>query len=110
MSVGDYLRHTYYPDRDFVEGALLERNVGEIDHGDAQGRVAYLIAANCPRFWAAISVRVQIRPDRFRVPDVVIMRGGKPAGRIITTHEVKDGILHNPAGDLAVPLSAIFGD
>ena len=161
VSVGDYLRHTYYPDRDFVEGALLERNVGEIDHGDAQGRVAYLVAANCPRFWAAISVRVQIRPDRFRVPDVVIMRGGKPAGRIITTppavavevlspddraidieariadflefgvecvwvinpetrrsfihttegsHEVKDGILRNPAGDLAVPLSAIFGD
>ena len=41
VSVGDYLRHTYYPDRDFVEGALLERNVGEIDHGDAArpGRV-----------------------------------------------------------------------
>ena len=26
------------------------------------------------------------------------------------SHEVKDGILRNPAGDLAVPLSAIFGD
>ena len=161
VSVADYLSQTYDPDRDFVEGTLLERNVGEIAHGDAQGSVYFFVRVNCPRFWAGPEIRVQIRPDRFRVPDVVIMRGGKPAGRIITmppavaveglspddraldieariadflefgvecvwvinpetrrsfihttegSHEVKDGILRNPAGDLAVPLSAIFGD
>lgn len=137
----------------------MERNVGEIGHGDAQGSVYFFVRANCPQFWAGPEIRVQVRTERFRVPDVVIVRGGKPAGRIITSapevvvevlspddraddiearitdflefgtacvwvinpetrrafihtsegsREVKDGILRNPSGDLAVPLAAIF--
>lgn len=39
---------------------------------------------NAPGFWAGVEIRVQVRPNRFRVPDVVIVRGGRPAGRIIT--------------------------
>ena len=159
VSVADYLSHVYQPDRDFLEGRLVERNVGEIDHGDAQGSVCSFVRANCPKFWSGPSIRVQVGAERFRVPDVVIMRGGKPAGRIITAppevavevlspddreaetnariadflafgaqcvwvidpktrrcvmhtasgaEEVKDGFLRNPAGDLAVPVSAIF--
>ena len=161
VSVADYLSHIYHPDRDFAEGTLLERNVGEIGHGDAQGRLYLHVMNNySPRFWAGPEVRVQVRAQRFRVPDVVIMRGGRPEGKIIATppavvvevlspddraidieakiadfldfgaecvwvlnpetrrafihtnegsHEVKDGVLRNPAGDLTVPLAAIFG-
>lgn len=32
-----------------------------------------------------LEVRVQVAATRFRVPDVTIIRGGKPRGRIITT-------------------------
>ena len=159
VSVADYLSQIYHPDRDFLEGTLMERNVGEIDHGDAQGRIYLYVMTECPQFWAGPEIRVQVRPERFRVPDVVIVRGGKPKGRIITappevavevlspddravdiqskiddflefgaacvwvinpetkraflhtsagSQEAKDGFLRNPAGDLAVPLAAIF--
>jgi len=29
-----------------------------------------------------VEVRVQVKPERFRIPDVSIVRGGKPASRI----------------------------
>jgi Uma2 family endonuclease len=157
----DYLGHTSDPDCDYVDGRLVERNVGEISHGDAQGRTSAFILINGRGFWTGVEIRVQVRPDRFRVPDVVVVRGGRPTGRIITSppeiavevlspedravdvqekiddylqfdvpaawlidpvsqrawiptkegaREALDRILRNPAGDLVVPLSAVFPD
>src|SRR5258706_3001485 len=85
VPLGDYLGRTTDPDCEYVEGSLLERNVGEISHGDAQGRTYAFILLNRSGFWAGVEIRVQIRPDRFRVPDVVVVRGGRPQGRIITS-------------------------
>jgi Uma2 family endonuclease len=110
-------------------------------------------------FWAGVEIRVQVRPDRYRIPDVVVVRGGRPVGRVITSppevavevlspedravdvqdkiddylqfgipvvwlidperqrawihtkegaREAWDRILRNPAGDLEVPLRAVF--
>jgi Uma2 family endonuclease len=159
VPLADYLSQTTNPDCDYLEGRLVERNAGEIGHSDAQTAVAYFIRAERRQFWAGVEIRVQVSPDRFRVPDVAIMRGGRPAGRIITTppevavevlspddragdlleriHDflrfgvaavwvldpdrraawihtahgaqpVTNGLLQNSAGDLSVPLSAIF--
>ena len=86
VSVAGYLGRIYDPDREFLEGTLVGRNSGEIDHGDARGRMLLHIRTHFSlQCWAAISVRVQVRVARYRVPDVVIMRGGKPSGRIINT-------------------------
>ncbi len=155
----DYLSRTTDPDCEYLEGRLVERNVGEIRHGGAQGRTYAFMLLNCPGFWAGVEIRVQIRSDRFRVPDVVVVRGGRPPGRIITSppevavevlspedraadvqdkiddylqfgvqtvwlidperqrawihtkegaHEAFDRILRNAAGDVQVPLSAVF--
>ena len=159
VPLADYLGHTPDPDCEYLEGRLVERNVGEISHGDAQGQTCAFVLFKAPGFWAGVEIRTQIRPDRFRIPDVVIVRGGRPRGRIITdppevavevlspddraadiqekideylrfgvsavwiidperqrawihtpegAHEVMDGVLRNPAGDLEVPLSAVF--
>jgi len=85
VPLSDYLDHTTDPDCEYMEGRLVERNVGEISHGDAQGRTYAWVLKNGPGFWAGVEIRVQIRPDRFRVPDVVVVRGGRPQGRIITS-------------------------
>lgn len=85
VTLSDYLGRTTDPDCEYLEGRLVERNVGEIGHGDAQGRTYAFVLMNAPGFWAGVEIRVQVRPNRFRVPDVVIVRGGRPAGRIITT-------------------------
>ena len=76
VSVEEYLNTTYRPDRDYVEGVLLERNVGERDHSWMQ---ALLVGAFLTRrgAWSVMPLpeqRVQIKPDRFRIPDVCIVR------------------------------------
>ena len=159
VPLSEYLGHTTDPDCEYVDGRLVHRNVGEISHGDAQGRTYAFIFLNARGFWAGVEIRVQVRPQRYRVPDVVVVRGGRPFGRVITSppevavevlspddraldvqekiddylqfgilaiwlidperrrawihtkegaREASDGVLRNPAGDLAVPLSAIF--
>lgn len=159
VPLSEYLGHTYDPDREYIDGILQERNVGEIDHSDAQSALNAFVRTQTSGFWSGVEVRVQVRADRFRVPDVTIVRGGKPAGRVITAppevvvevlspddraddvqdkiddyfafgvpcvwvirpetrrawihtndgaREAKDGVLRNPSGDIAVPLSAIF--
>lgn len=35
-------------------------------------------------FWAGVEDRVQVKAERSRVPDVTIVRGAKPSGRIIS--------------------------
>jgi Uma2 family endonuclease len=159
VPLGDYLDHITDPDCEYVEGRLVARNVGEISHGDAQGRTYAWVLINGRGFWAGVEIRVQVRPDRYRVPDVIVVRGGRPSGRIITSppdvavevlspkdraadvqdkiddylqfgipavwlidperrrawihtkegaREALDRVLRNFAGDLEVPLSAVF--
>jgi Uma2 family endonuclease len=85
VSVEEYL-NTSYPDGDceYVDGEIVERNVGEIDHGSLQSRVLIYLANHYPELWSAVEVRVQVKSSRFRVPDVTLVAGSRPAGRIIT--------------------------
>ena len=85
IPVAEYLSTTYHPDCDYVDGQLQERNAGEMDHGDVQASCVVYVRTKCTGFWAVTEVRVQLRPDRFRIPDVSIVRGGKPKTRIFTT-------------------------
>jgi len=78
ISVEEYLNTTYRPDRDHVEGALLERNVGEHDHSWMQTLLGILFFAH-ERGWnvrAFVEQRVQVESGRFRVPDVCVVRKG----------------------------------
>ena len=84
-SVEEYLDSVYHPDCDYIEGYLLERNVGEVDHSDAQSSSLLFLRSNYPDNWVGVEVRVQVREDRYRVPDVTFVRGGKPRQRIITS-------------------------
>ena len=45
-------------------------------------RVAVPLLLLLPAPWG--QVRVQVKPNRFRIPDVTIVLGPKPSGRIIT--------------------------
>jgi Uma2 family endonuclease len=87
ISVAEYLSTSYRPDCDYVDGVLLERNVGEKDHSRVQGLlVGYLV--NRRKEWK-IHVfpeqRVQVKPTRFRVPDVCVVAGAEPDEQILTT-------------------------
>lgn len=86
VSVDEYLHTSYDPDCDYVDGEIVERNVGETDHSDCQGRTyAYILnRSKRLRIYPLVEQRVQVSPTRFRVPDVCIVTGPKPAEQILT--------------------------
>jgi Uma2 family endonuclease len=85
ISVEDYLASAYEPDCDFVDGHIEERNVGEVTHARLQLRIgAYLLARyESQGIVGMTEVRVQIRPSRFRVPDVCVTLG-EPGEEVLT--------------------------
>jgi Uma2 family endonuclease len=75
VSVQEYLSTNYRPDRDYVDGVVLERSLGEYDHARLQGAVfGYFFVRR--KEWlveAVVEQRVQVSPTRFRVPDVCLI-------------------------------------
>ena len=87
ISVDEYLRTTYRPDRDYVDGEVLERNLGEYEHARPQGLIyGYLL--NREKEWGIRVVpeqRVQVKPTRFRTPDVSVVVDSTPIESIFRT-------------------------
>lgn len=86
VSVDEYLKTEYDPDCDYVDGEILERNLGERDHGELQGEIyAYFKARSRElRVYPFIEQRLQTGPSRFRVPDVCLVAGAKPQEQVFT--------------------------
>lgn len=85
VSVEEYLTTTYRPDCEYVDGEILERNVGELDHGRLQILMGYYFVGR-EMLWgisAVTEVRVQVKPTRFRVPDISVLAGLVPKTRIL---------------------------
>src|ERR1700740_2246494 len=80
IPVEEYLTTSYRPDCEYLEGVLLERNSGEHDHSRMQGLLlGYLL--NREKQWGIHVVpeqRVQVKPKRFRVPDVCVVKSDAP--------------------------------
>ena len=86
VPVEEYLRNTYDPDCDYVDGVVVERNVGEKEHGKAQQEVLFFFRER-RRLWGIFVMqeqRVQISPYRYRVPDVCVVLGPEPDEQIFT--------------------------
>ncbi len=86
IPVEEYLR-TSFPDgdREYIDGRIVERNMGEVDHSDVQTNAAAYLKSHYRKLWAGVEVRVQVKASRFRVPDVTVMENGKPKSAIIKT-------------------------
>lgn len=84
ISVEKYLSTVYEPECEYVEGEVVDRNVGELDHSAVQTIVTAILYNQ--RREAGIhvftEVRVQVAARRFRVPDITVLT--KPGnGRIV---------------------------
>lgn len=78
LSVEEYLRTSYRPDREYVDGELRERNVGKWEHARVQWLLANWFGAREAE-WGVIGSteqRMQVAPARVRVPDLVVLRPG----------------------------------
>jgi len=86
ISVEEYL-NTSFPNSDceYVDGVIVERNLGEKDHSSLQGKFIVCFALeNRFRTFAYPEQRVQVRQTRFRVSDVCVYLE-EPNEQIFTT-------------------------
>ena len=87
-TVREYLRTSWSPDREFVDGRIEERNLGEKEHSILQTYLNSLsLHIEEHRLGNKGFCRVadpQTRNTRFRVPDVLVVRAGEKFERYVT--------------------------
>jgi Uma2 family endonuclease len=81
LSLLEYMKTNYRPDREYVDGELLERNVGKWEHARLQALLAAWFQSQ-EKTWSvkvATEQRVQVSPSRVRIPDLMLVpRGPQP--------------------------------
>ena len=86
VSVEEYLSTVYEHDCEYVDGTIEERDLGEFEHAFLQLFLGSVFVSHRAE-WGIVAVteqRIQVRPDRFRVPDVTVLRAGAPRESILT--------------------------
>ncbi len=81
-----YLRSTYEPDAEYVDGEIQERSVGEYDHASWQAALLEYFTGH-KQDWnirVLAELRVQVDATRFRVPDVTVLDRDRPIEQVIT--------------------------
>ena len=83
----EYLNTSYEPDCEYLDGELVERNVGKTKHAILQGLVyAYFLRRS--KSWGitpVVELRVRIGERRYRIPDVCVIQGQAPEEDVLTT-------------------------
>ena len=85
-SVDEYLNSTWRPDKEYVDGVLVERSAPTIAHGLLQMLLLRWFASfeDTLGFVSLPEVRTQIvEGARYRVPDVMLCATPLPQGKIV---------------------------
>ena len=86
ISLDEYLRTSYHPDCDFIEGEVLERHVGKRKHSYAQGEISsWFNQRRAFRLQSLPELRMRVAPGRIRIPDVVVSSVPIPEEEVFTT-------------------------
>jgi len=84
VSLEDYLGTSFQPDCDYLDGELVERNVGQRRHSKVQRTLLSLFhrpTATVP-LYAFPELRLKLATRRYRVADLVAFAGQEPAEEI----------------------------
>jgi Uma2 family endonuclease len=78
VTVREYLRTSYSPDCEYVDGRIVARNVGEKGHSILQMYLGFLFMLNRATWGVEIfpELRTHVATRRFRIPDVLVTRSG----------------------------------
>lgn len=85
-TVREYLRTSWSPDREFVDGRIEERNLGEKEHSIIQRYLTFLFVLKRAEWGVEVfpELRTQTQSRRFRVPHVLVTRAGDQFERYVT--------------------------
>jgi Uma2 family endonuclease len=86
VPVEEYLHTVYRPDCDYVDGELVDRNVGEKTHGDTQRDLLLFLAQRRREIgiYVGIEIRMRVSATRYRVPDLCVFVGEAPDEQVFT--------------------------
>lgn len=87
VSLDEYLHTNYDPDRDWIDGELKERNMGDGPHSNVQVFFIKFFGVR-EREWGirvSAELRTQVSESHFRVPDVLLHRRTDPFEDIVRT-------------------------
>jgi Uma2 family endonuclease len=73
ISVEEYLNTSYDPDMEYVDGVLVERNVGDWFHSTVQYNILLALGNKYPKVYVRPELRSKTRETRFRLPDVCVV-------------------------------------
>jgi Uma2 family endonuclease len=81
-----YLRSSYEPDAEYVDGVIEARPTGEYDHAAWQGAILAYFREHRREWNVRVlpGLRIQISRTRYRVPDVTVLDRDLPIEQIIT--------------------------
>src|SRR5579863_10518884 len=87
IPVEEYLRSSYSPDREYVDGEIVQRNLGEKAHATVQSNLIVYLGSRRKKLGIREfpEQRLQVSPKRFRVPDVCVVKAPAPQEQIFTT-------------------------
>jgi len=87
MTVEEYLRTSFDPDCEFVDGEVLDRNVGEQGHSEIRWRIAEWIRARSKQWnvYCLPEWRFHLADCNYRVPDVTVVAGPRPDEPVLKT-------------------------
>src|SRR5438128_1828365 len=81
VSIEEYLRTSFdNPDREYVDGEIVERPLPNFVHGIIQFRLAWLIGnlAQTRPLHGILNVRSRVADTRVRIPDISVYAGAEP--------------------------------
>jgi Uma2 family endonuclease len=87
LSIDKYLRTSYKPDVDFVDGEIEERNVGTYDHAKIQSLIATFFNNNEDAWHTdpVVEQRIRVSATRVRICDVAVLHADAPHEDVTTT-------------------------
>jgi Uma2 family endonuclease len=68
---------------EYVDGVLVERNVGDWFHSQVQSNVIFALRLKYRGIHVLPEIRSRVNPTRFRLPDVAVLLS-KPKSRVLT--------------------------
>ncbi|MBZ5728406.1 MAG: Uma2 family endonuclease [Acidobacteriia bacterium] len=73
VPVEEYLNTSYEPDLEYVDGVLVERNMGDWLHALIQSNVLFALRRRYPHLKVVAELRSRVTETRYRLPDVSVL-------------------------------------
>src|SRR6202044_2783831 len=86
ISLDEYLRSSYHPDCDYVDGEVQERNLGEFDHAAVQMFLGSWFFQHRDEWQLRVlpEMRIRVSATRVRIADICLMARSQPIEQVPT--------------------------